>query len=145
LCSLFSFFCFAISAEGTTTAFDEWDALKYVYYLLWYNVSVILLGAAIALHTLTGFERSLINFASSEFICTDPAVITIFVKRVYAVIFLALLSHWIRDVFFLLFKDTDTFNEYLKELNDNSAPELHRRLFMRLIFRRRIKNEPAAT
>jgi hypothetical protein len=33
-CSLISFFCFAISAEGTTTAFDEWDVLKYVYYLL---------------------------------------------------------------------------------------------------------------
>src|SRR5437870_12138359 len=30
LCSLLSFFCFAVSAEGTTTAYDEWDLMKYV-------------------------------------------------------------------------------------------------------------------
>jgi hypothetical protein len=42
--SLFSFLLFARSAEGTTDALDEKDVRQFVYYLLWYNLAVILLG-----------------------------------------------------------------------------------------------------
>jgi hypothetical protein len=54
--ALFSFLLFAISAEGTTTASDEHDVLKYVYYLVWYNVGVVLLSFAIGLFVFERFE-----------------------------------------------------------------------------------------
>ena len=40
---------FAISAEGTVTAYDEKDGVKFVYYLVWYNIGVILVANAIGL------------------------------------------------------------------------------------------------
>jgi hypothetical protein len=145
MCSLFSFFCFAVSAEGTTTSFDEADVLKYVYYLFWYNVGVVLLGAAIAGLILTHFELSLVNFLAPRFSCLSPHVIAIIVNLYYFGVFFMLLWLWIRDAGWILCTDTAKFNEYLKELNDESAPEIHRRRFMSFIFKRRIRNEPAAT
>jgi len=49
LLALFSFFLFAMSAEGTTNAYEEKNVQKYVYYLLFYNVGVIFIGSAVAI------------------------------------------------------------------------------------------------
>jgi hypothetical protein len=114
-CSLISFFCFAVSAGGTTTAFDEWDVLKYVYYLFWYNVGVILLGAAIAGLILTHFERPFVNFIACAISGLSPHVITILINLAYVGIFFMLLWHWIRDAFWILWSDTTEFNNYLKD------------------------------
>jgi len=47
--STLSFLVFAISAEQSVIALDEKDVKKYVYYLLWYNLGVIFLGASVAI------------------------------------------------------------------------------------------------
>ena len=67
MCSLFSFLQFARSAEGTATALDEKDLRQYVYYLLWYNVAVILLIIALGLLLYTYFSTHFVFFLHRHF------------------------------------------------------------------------------
>ena len=118
---------------------------KYVYYLFWYNIGVVLLGIAIAGLILAHFQAPLVKFFATRIPCLSPHIITFAINLVYAGFFFALLWHWLRDAGWILCGDTSEFNDYLKELNDEATPEVHRRRLMRFIFKRRIKNEPAAT
>jgi hypothetical protein len=146
LCSVLSFFCFAVSAEGTTTAYDEWDVLKYVYYLFWYNVGVVLLGIAIAALIFAHFECNVLTFMGDKVTRLPPRSVANLVQWGYVAVFALFLLHWFRDAWWILFKNTVDFNNYLNELNDDETPpSLDRHRFMKLLFRRRIKNEPSTT
>jgi hypothetical protein len=136
ICSLLSFFCFAVSAEGTTTAYDEKDVLKFVYYLFWYNIGVLLIGGAIGFLIYADFEKYFVNFVVSAFPCLPPRWTWILVT---VVVFSLLLFRWIYDACWLLFICWPKFNDYLKELKDEREPTLDRPLLMRLIFHHRIK------
>jgi hypothetical protein len=145
LCSLFSFFFLAVSAEGTINACDERDVLKYVYYLFWYNIGVIFVGAAIGALVFTHFEVHLVRFVGSGLWRLSPLFITIIILLGYIAFFVMLLWNWIRDACWILCEDSEKFNNYLRELNDDADPELDRGRVMSTIFKRRIKNEPDAT
>jgi hypothetical protein len=141
--SLVSFFLFAISAEGSLTASDENDVIKYLYYLLWYNVGVILIGVAL---TLFAFER-LQHFIAAGL--TDCPGIRHFLGTfdlvVYLIVALLLLWRWIHDAWFLRFGNDDEFQHYVEELTDRRAPTPDRHYFMRYIFARRLRrNEETA-
>ena len=137
VCSLLSFFLFASSAEGTTTAYDEGDVLKFVYYLLWYNIGVFLIGAAIGALILAHFETHVRKYGVWVASCMSPTSFVWSIRMLYAVFFVALLWRWIYDVWFLLCKNQLEFSEYLKELNDEKTPEHQHHFVMRLIFKRR--------
>ncbi len=138
-CSLFSFFLFAISAEGTTNSYDEKDVLKYVYYLLWYNVGVILIGSSIGLLIYAHFRAHLLRFAGSFLWSSPPFVSQVLVAVIYVLIFVVLLWRWIADAFWLLREPREEFDLYLRELNDEVPPTPERHFLMRLIFRRRLR------
>jgi Gpi18-like mannosyltransferase len=138
VCSLLSFFCFAASAEGTTTAYDEKDVVKFVYYLLWYNLGVILIGLAIAALVFAHFEEHFLRFIGSSLPSISPHVTLLLLPFIYGGFFFLLLWQWIRDAVWLLFASKVGFQSYLKELNDEEVPELHRRWLMRRIFKHRL-------
>jgi hypothetical protein len=142
--SLVSFFLFAISAEGSLTASDENDVIKYLYYLLWYNVGVILLGVAL---TLFAFER-LQNFINNQ-TQTLPGIqhfLGTLDLLVYLIVTLLLLWRWIRDAWYLRFANDREFQSYVEELTDKRSPTPERHCFMRCVFARRLlKNEETPT
>jgi hypothetical protein len=136
--SVFSFFLFAISAEGTTNACDEHDVLKFVYYLLWYNVGVVLIGGAIWLFIWRQFSANFVHFARSLFSCLSPLGATYAVELGYAILFTVFLWRWIGDAIWLLFADKSDFRDYLAELTDQASPKPDHHPLMRLIFSRRL-------
>jgi hypothetical protein len=147
VCALLSFFFFAISAEGTTNAFDERDVLKFVYYLLWYNLGVILVGAAIGILVLSHFDPYFLRWVGSIFWCVSPITLRWCVWLGYAVIWLVLLWRWVHDACWLLFKNARKFQEYLDELDDK-LPRHDRRSrhrFMRIVFWHRLRDEKTST
>jgi hypothetical protein len=144
VCSIFSFFLFASSAEGTTNAYEEKDLLKFVYYLLWYNVGVIIIGFAIGALVYYHFEDHLIRFVGSMFWRLPPLVIRTSVFLIYSLLFGFLLWRWIHDAWWLLFTSKQRFAEYLKELSEEEVPLFNRHRLMRLVFKRRIADEKAA-
>jgi hypothetical protein len=128
--SLASFFLFATSAEGSTNACDEKDVVKYVYYLFWYNVGVILIGIAIGLFLLQRFKHHL---------AVLPSGLIFIIYLAYAAVFVALLWSWICDSHWILCIDNAAFQDYLKELSDEKKPERNHGCVMRFVFRRRLR------
>ena len=138
LCSLFSFFLFAISAEGTITAYDEKDVLKFVYYLLWYNIGVIVIGGAIWILIFAQFEGYFLRFTDSLFPRLDPIVYRMLVPLIFIASFIVFLWNWFRDACFIMCKSREGFSDYLKELNDEAEPRPDHHWLMRQIFRKRL-------
>jgi len=115
-CSLFSFFLFAISAEGTTNAYDENDVLKFVYYLLWYNFGVILIGIAIGILVLSHFDPHLLKRMGELFWYVHPGTIENSIHLCYAAVWFMLLWRWIDDARWLLFTNTGLHPENSAEM-----------------------------
>jgi len=132
--ALLSFFLFAISAEGTVTAYDEQDVVKFVYYLLWYDVGVILLGNAIGLVILVHFQQRI----STELPSVSPPWLWTISVAIYLLALVVLQWRWIDDARWLLCASDAEFDTYCDELADRKQPASDRRPFMRLIFRRRL-------
>ncbi|MGD0119342.1 MAG: hypothetical protein ABSD30_14840 [Candidatus Binatus sp.] len=128
MCSLFSFFLFAISAEGTTTAYDDNDVLKYVYYLFWYNIGVIFISIAIGAFVFARFETLFLSVAGSLYV---PIALSI-------VLFVILLWRWICDACWLVFGNKFEFEQYLRELKDEGRPVRDHGKVMRFFFWRRV-------
>jgi hypothetical protein len=124
--ALSSFLLFAISAEGTTTAYEEKDVLKYVYYLLWYNIGVLLIALAIELYVFERFE--LFKHFWTGFIA-------------FVILFVVLLQRWICDAVWLPFGDNEKFQDYLKELKDEEKPKWERGCVMSIMFCKRLRTE----
>jgi len=137
VCSLLSFFFFAISAEGTTTAYDERDVLKFVYYLFWYNIGVVLIGGAIGALIFAHFEPHVLKYRAWVATYMSSTTFIRSIRVAYFGCFLILLWRWIHDGCWLLFKNQEAFCDYLRELNDEQKPEPHHHLVMRVIFWRR--------
>jgi len=117
--ALLSFFFFAISAEGTTTAYDERDVVQFVYYLLWYNAAVILLGNAIGLEILVHFHQMI----STQWTAVPPWLLWIILVAAYLVAFVLILWRWIDDATWLLWRASDAeFDQYCDELSDRRIP-----------------------
>jgi uncharacterized protein len=133
--ALFSFFLFAIAAEGTVRAYDEMDVIKYVYYLLWYNVGVILLGNAIGLVILVHFYQHFFQPPTSF----PQWLLLLLSAIVYLSAASLLLWRWIHDAGWLLFISNAEFYTYCDELCAIRTPVLDRHpcTFMSLIFKRR--------
>jgi hypothetical protein len=137
--SLASFFLFAISAEGSLTASDEKDVIKYLYYLLWYNVGVILLGVVL---TLFAFER-LQHFLTTR-LRDCPGIqhfLGTFGLLIYLVVTLLLLWRWIYDAWYLRFANDGEFQSYVEELTDKRSPTPDHHFFMRCVFARRLRRK----
>jgi hypothetical protein len=128
--SLASFFLFATSAEGSTNACEEKDVIKYVYYMLWYNVGVILIGIAIGLFLLQRFRHHFASFSYG---------LIFIIYLAYTGVFAALLWSWIRDSIWILWTDGAVFQDYLKELSDGKKPERSHGCVMRFVFRSRLR------
>jgi hypothetical protein len=139
--ALFSFLLFAISAEGTTTANDEHDVVKYVYYLLWYNVGVVLISAAIGLFVFERFESHFVHFIRLPFSCLSPTEAWVVVYSLSILTFIVLLWRWIWDTIDLVWGDDRRFRRYLKELEDEEKPEQEHGCVMRIIFCKRLGTE----
>ena len=135
LFTLFSFFLFAMSAEGTTNAYDEKDVRKYVYYLLLYNLGVIFIGSAIAVVVAAHFLQHLGRFVQPLLWFLNERSLLILVAAVYFLGFVVLQGHWIEDVRWLLFSSSEEFVRYLKELTDEVEPEAAPTRFMKLFYR----------
>ena len=144
-CSLLSFFYFAISAEGTTSACDENDVVKFVYYLLWYNVGVILIGIAIGILVLSHFDPHFVRRVGAIFWYVPPAIIAGSIHIGYAGLWLVLLWRWIVDSWFILCVSPEEFRSYIRELSDEAPPEFNRHWLMCRIFKRRLRDEKAPT
>src|ERR1700733_15268879 len=130
LLSLLSFFLFAVSAEGTTTAYDEKDVLKFVYYLLWYNVGVVLIGISIGFFIYLHFDYHIVNYFGSLMGPFGRYASRVSVPVAYWLSLMVLLWNWIRDVKWIIFSSAEEFRDYLKELNDGKTPEPERRWIM---------------
>ncbi|HLI81988.1 MAG TPA: hypothetical protein VKV03_18495 [Candidatus Binataceae bacterium] len=141
VCSLLSFFFFAISAEGTTNAYDEKDVLKFVYYLLWYNFGVILVGGAIGILVLSHFDAHFLRRMGEILWYISPIKLEVCIRLGYLALFVMLLWRWIEDAVWLLCANAEEFEAYLCELDDRSPPEPNRHWLMRQVFRRRLRNE----
>jgi hypothetical protein len=136
-CALLSFFLLAISAEGTTTAYDEKDVTKFVYYLLWYNVGVILLGNAIGLVILVHFYQRI----SAQWTVVPQWLLWIILGAGYLAVFVLLLWRWIDDATWLFWRASNAeFDKYCDELGDLRTPSFDRRFLMRRIFERRLRH-----
>jgi hypothetical protein len=138
VCALFSFFLFAISAEGSTNAYEEKDVVKFVYYLLWYNIGVILIGGAIGLLIYAHFQEHFVNVAGSILWSIPPRILRHSIEMVYFLSFSVLLWRWIHDSCWLLFASKQKFTEYLDELEDRGTPTPEHHRLMRLIFFHRL-------
>jgi hypothetical protein len=137
-CSLLAFLLFAGSAEGTTTAYDEKDLLKYVYFLLWYNLGVILIGGAIGALLYFEFKCHYLNFLESN-LHASPWLSHALLYCGFGVAFFVCFWRWIRDFWWLLFREKSKFDEYLRELKDEDGDSLRDEhgIVMRLVFRHR--------
>jgi hypothetical protein len=143
--SILSFFIFASSAEGTTNAYEENDLLKFVYYLLWYNIGVILIGLAIGALVYHHFVGHLVRFVGPILWCLPPFLIHLTVLILWLLLGVFFLWRWLYDAWWLLCKNKQEFADYLKELNDDQTPKHQRHWLMRVLFRRRIADEKSAT
>jgi hypothetical protein len=123
LCSLFSFLLFARSAEGTTTALDEKDPRQYVYYLLWYNLGVILLVAAIGILFVTYFLKHFVSFAERRLPVLLSDYLTYAIITMLVIFSFALIKPWIVDAFWIVRAKREEFDEYLDELEDKVIPK----------------------
>jgi hypothetical protein len=143
--SFLSFLMFAMSAEGTTTAYDEKDVLKFVYYLVWYNVGVLSIGVAIAALVIDHFNCKILRHTTA-FVCQlSPTVVRFSVYGCYSLVFVIVFWNWIHDGWWLIFGATKSeFADYLKELNDEQDPEPDHGCVMRMVFRKRIIRETTA-
>jgi hypothetical protein len=112
-----------------------------VYYLLWYNVGVILIGSSIGLLIYAHFGIHLLRFTGSFLWCLPPLATQALLTTIYVLTFVVLLWRWLDDACFLLFETQENFDLYLRELNDEVSPRPEHHLVMRLIFKRRLKYE----
>lgn len=113
---IFSFLFFVISAEQITNALDEKDVKKYVYYMLWYNLGVILIGFSLSIEIYSHFVQSIMIFLS-------PYGTRWEIRIAFFIVSSILLSHWIYDTWWLLSKKGEEFNAYFDELEDKMAPK----------------------
>jgi len=137
--SLTSFFLFSISAEGSLTASDENDVIKYLYYLLWYNIGVILLGLALTLFAYERMQHFII--AALEDWPGIAHFLGLFDFAIYVIVMIVVLWRWICDARFLLCTDDAEFQSYVEELTDKRAPTQDHHCFMRCIFGRRLPKQ----
>lgn len=137
---LLSFVLFALSAEQTTNALDEHDVKKYVYYLLHYNLAVILLGNSIGIVIYGHFINRLIHY----FTPTHPWITIMG----FIITFIALFWRWIIDTKLLLCEDKDEMVDYLAELEDKKEPKKDPSYLMRKFYEYKgidLINEPHKT
>ncbi len=121
-----SFFFFAISAEQTVNALDERDVKKYVYYMLLYNLGVILLGVAIELLAYAHFNPWVLARLPSWF---SPVV-----AWVWLVLPAFFLWTWIKDSKALLCASKEDFDAWLRELEDEQKAVPEHSVFMRTFY-----------
>jgi hypothetical protein len=130
-----SFLFLARSAEGTTTALDERDVDKYVYYLTWYNLGVVLLIWSLAILIYGYFYSHFLAFCIRHTSCSwvAPETLNLLIPFSYAFFFLVVAKDWLEDVCWIIFKRQETYNEYIQELKEESEPTRDWPSFLRLI------------
>jgi hypothetical protein len=140
LFSFCSFVFLARSAEGTTTAMDERDVDKYVYYLLWYNVGVVLLIWSLAILIYGYFSLHFFAFCSRFISCSwiEPVTLSLSLGISYFILFLMVVpKDWLSDVWWIITQRQDGYSAYINELRDVSPPEPDPPRILRLISRLR--------
>ena len=125
---VWSFVLFALSAEQTVNSLDENDVQKYVYYMLWYNLGVILLGAAFAIEIYA-------HFASAITRHINVPLPLLWLSLIFLTILL--LWRWIYDFFWLICIGRDKFLVYLDELEDRAEPRPEPSCLMRVFYKRK--------
>jgi hypothetical protein len=112
------------------SAVEERDVKKYAYYMLPYNLGVILGGAAIEVLIYSRFDGKLRGWVSSYFgssSCWASFICWVLVAVV-------LMWTWIRDTWWLFASDRREYQVWLQELEDKHNPgEDHSRL-MKLFY-----------
>jgi MFS family permease len=137
LLALFSFFLFAMSAEGTTNAYDEKDVRKYVYYLLFYNLGVVFIGFALAIFVGAHFVEHLGHFLRTNVYTLSQRAAQNIIVAIYVPMFVALQWNWLRDAHWLCCSSDAEFHRYLQELEDEVQPQPDPTCLMKLFYRRR--------
>jgi hypothetical protein len=125
-----SFALFAVSAEKCVVALEERDVRKYAYYMLPYNLGVILGGGAIEILIYSRFDSKLRGWLFPYFgscSCWVSLLLWLFVAAV-------LMWTWIHDVWWLFATGRKDYEVWLEELEDkHSSGEDHSR-FMKLFY-----------
>ena len=115
-----AFLFFVLSVEKTTDAFDEDDVRKYLFYLLLFNLGVILLIWGMALVISIRYAFKPVWFNITVFFITLP---------------------WLLDIMYLIFEPEEKFEEYIQELREGKGKE-DRGLFTKIFYCiRKIINE----
>jgi hypothetical protein len=134
--SLLAFVLFARSAEGTTTALDERDVRQYVYYLLWYNLAVILLIIGLGLLLYSYFSTHFLSFLHRYYFTFSMDQLQRSIAVIFIIFFGFLLPYsWIRDCLWLILVKKGTFSTYLAELEDAVDPEPAPSLLCKFFYR----------
>jgi len=128
-----AFLFFAVSAEATTNALDEKDVKKYVYYMIWYNFGVVLIGASITIIIYAHFADRISCFISRFLPIFGASIWPVIIT--FLIVFIILLSHWLQDIRWLLFARKVEFSKYLDELEDRVEPESDPSCLMKLFYK----------
>lgn len=133
---LFSFFLFAMSAEGTANAYEEKDVHKFVYYLLWYNVGVVCIGLGLAILVGAHFVTHIASVCQRVTPGLPLCRIEDFIVLLMIVVFVICLWNWIRDAWWLTVCSKEEFTEYLQMLTDeNPNPKPRPTLVMKVFYK----------
>ncbi len=111
-------------------ALEERDVKKYAYYLVPYNLGVISTGAAIEVMMYSRFD-SAIQARLAQYFGVFSRWVSLLIWLVAAFIFLRI---WICDVCWLFFARKESFERWLKELEDEHNPVLDHTWLMRMFY-----------
>jgi hypothetical protein len=125
-----SFVLFAVSAEKCVVALEERDVRKYAYYMLPYNVGVILGGGAILILTYSRFDARLRAYLSPHL---GPCSIWVAVLG-WLLAAVVLMWTWIHDVWWLFARSQKDFDDWLEELEDKKSPGPDHSCLMKLFY-----------
>lgn len=123
---LISFVMFALSAECTLDALDEKDVKKYVYYMLWYNIAVILLGISMAILIYAHFFAALKKYISPA----HPWITYV----IFILFFLVLFWKWFNDTWWLIRATNKKMTAFLDELEGKTEPKSNPSCLMRKFY-----------
>jgi hypothetical protein len=134
LCSLallvVSFALFAVSAEKCVVALEERDVKKYAYYMLPYNLGVILGGAAIEILIYSRFDGKLQGWVS-PYAGGCSRWVSLICWLLVAVV---LMWTWIHDVYWLFASGRKDYEVWLEELEDKHNPQQDHSRLMKMFY-----------
>lgn len=125
-----SFALFAVSAEKCVVALEERDVKKYAYYMLPYNLGVIVGGAAIEILVYLRFDSKLRGWVSPYSGGCSRWLLPLW----WLLVAVVLMRTWICDVWWLFASGRTEYEVWLEELEDKRNPREEHSHLMKLFY-----------